>query len=229
MGLLLQRIRQSPTLVRVVPFAIFLALTSGQGLFSEEGRYWIYLAKTVLGAWMLWMLRSNIAEMRWKLSGEAIAVGVAVFVLWVGLDRALAWMELSYPKLRLSAMSWNPGMQFGEGSTLAWCFIAVRIAGSSLVVPPLEEVFYRSFLYRYLAKADFLSVPMTRWFPVPFFVTAVVFGLSHREWLAAILCACAYQGLVLWKNRLGDAITAHAITNLLLGVWVVWKGAWHYW
>ena len=44
-----------------------------------------------------------------------------------------------------------------------------------------------------------------------------------------ILCGFAYQGLVIWKRRLGDAITAHAITNFSLGVWVVWKGAWQFW
>ena len=39
----------------------------------------------------------------------------------------------------------------------------------------------------------------------------------------------AAAGLVLWKGRLGDAITAHAVTNFLLGLWVVWKGAWQFW
>jgi CAAX prenyl protease-like protein len=60
-------------------------------------------------------------------------------------------------------------------------------------------------------------------------VTAAVFGLSHYQWLAGILCGMAYQGLVLRKNRLGDAMTAHAITNFLLSIWVVWRGAWQFW
>jgi CAAX prenyl protease-like protein len=62
-----------------------------------------------------------------------------------------------------------------------------------------------------------------------FVVTSLVFGLEHNEWLAGLFCGFAYQGLVLWKNRIGDAIAAHAITNFLLGGWVVWKGAWHFW
>jgi membrane protease YdiL (CAAX protease family) len=56
-----------------------------------------------------------------------------------------------------------------------------------------------------------------------------MFGFGHHEWLAGILCGFAYQGLVCWKKRLGDAMTAHAITNFLLGVYVVWKGAWNFW
>ena len=65
--------------------------------------------------------------------------------------------------------------------------------------------------------------------PVPFLATALIFGLAHNEWLAGILCGAAYQWLVLRKNRLGDALTAHAITNFLLGAWVVWRGAWNFW
>jgi hypothetical protein len=34
---------------------------------------------------------------------------------------------------------------------------------------------------------------------------------------------------VLRKNQLGDAMTAHAITNFLLGIWVVTRGAWQFW
>jgi len=124
---------------------------------------------------------------------------------------------------------WNPNLQFGENSTLALVFIATRIFGSTFIVPPLEEVFYRSFLYRYIANQNFLSVPFNKFLPLPFFATAIIFGLSHNEWLAGILCGAAFQWLVLRKNRLGDAMTAHAITNFLLGVWIVWKHDWHFW
>ena len=62
-----------------------------------------------------------------------------------------------------------------------------------------------------------------------FVIATLVFGFAHHEWLAGILCACIYHGLIFRKNRLGDAMTAHAITNFLLGLWVVWKGAWHFW
>jgi len=105
----------------------------------------------------------------------------------------------------------------------------VRIAGSSLVVPPLEEVFYRSFLYRYIVKTEFQSVALSHFSWLPFIVTAAVFGFAHHEWLAGILCAMAYQWLVIRQQRLGDAITAHAITNFLLGVWVVWREDWKFW
>ena len=227
----------SPLVARVVPFAIFLGLTALQGQFGEASRYWIYLAKTLVGVWLIWLMRPYVTEMRWAFSGEAVVVGVLVFAVWGGLDPYYPSLSDLMVKLGLSAppkpadlpLPWNPFAQFGEASLLAWLFVVVRILGSSLVVPPLEEAFYRSFLYRYIVKADFMAVSLGTYARTPFIIACVIFGFAHYEWLAAILCGAAYLGLVLRKGRLGDAITAHAITNFLLGLWVVGKGAWKFW
>jgi hypothetical protein len=112
---------------------------------------------------------------------------------------------------------------------VAGLLMVVHVLGMTLIVPPLEEVFYRSFLYRYVTRHDFLSVPLNQFSLRSFLVTVLIFGISHDEWLAGILCGAAFQWLVLRKNRLGDAMTAHAITNFLLGIWVVTRGAWHFW
>jgi hypothetical protein len=73
-------------------------------------------------------------------------------------------------------------------------------------------------------------VPLHHFGWTPLLVTAAVFGLAHPDrWLAGILCGLAYQWLVIRKQRLGDAMTAHAITNFLLGAWVVGKGDWKFW
>lgn len=227
----LERIKFSPVFIRVVPFGIFLLLTFAQGWFGDTGRYWCYLAKTMVGAWMLWWMWPVVQEMRWKISAEAVAIGVAVFVVWVGIDDFLKVIGLKpdFGELKIGGKPWNPHQPFGAGSALAWFFIIVRIVGSTAIVPPLEEVFYRSFLYRYLVKPDFLLVPLGAFFALPFVVTSIVFGFEHREWLAGIICGVAYAGLVCWKKRLGDAMAAHAITNFLLGVWVVSRGEWQFW
>ncbi|HVU09568.1 MAG TPA: CAAX prenyl protease-related protein [Verrucomicrobiae bacterium] len=220
---LLQNIfSRSPLIPRAAPFILFVLLTAFQGRFGAASAYWFYFAKTIVGAWLIWEMRPFVSEMRWAISWEAIAIGVLIFAIWVGLDTY-------YPKFSKPGMAWNPNLLFGEHSALAWLFIVTRILGSTFIVPPLEEVFYRSFLYRYLASQNFLSVPLNKFLPLPFFVTAGIFGFSHYQWLAGILCGAAYQWLVLRKNRLGDAMTAHAITNFLLGVWVVWHGAWNFW
>ena len=241
----LKRVVASPILARVVPFVVFVALTFCQGRMGEASRYWFYFAKTIVGAWLLWQVRPSVPEMEWRFSWEAVAAGVTVFVLWVGLEGFYPSVDqliqrFCCPLLKAVGLDswcgvstevrpWNPRLAFGEHAFLAWMFVLVRILGSSIVVPPLEEVFYRSFLYRYIATPDFQSTPLGRFGVAPFLVTGLVFGLSHREWLPGILCGFAYQGLVCWRKRLGDAMTAHAVTNFLLGLWVVWRGAWQFW
>ena len=219
---MLKKIFFSPILVRVIPFAAFAALTLIQGCFGDAPQYWIYALKTLIGAWLLWLVRPYVEEMSWKFSWEAVAIGVAVFLAWVGL-------EGHYPMLTQRTGNFNPARTYGAGGVLAQASIAVRIIGSSLVVPPLEEVFYRSFVYRYLIKSEFLKIPLGCLEWRAFLTAGVVFGISHYEWLPGILCAFAYQGLVCRKDRLGDAITAHAITNFLLALWIITRRAYYFW
>jgi uncharacterized protein len=235
MRLLNKRFASSPVASRVAPFVIFLLLTSGQGEWGEASRYWFYFAKTLVGIWLIWEMVPYVAEIRWAFSWEALVVGIGVFALWVGISGSWTTQNTLWVKIGLShapataPLPWDPLVQYSGHAALAWLFIITRILGSTLVVPPLEEAFYRSFLYRYIVKADFMTVALNQFSPVAFIATACVFGLSHNEWIAGILCGAAFQWLVLRKNRLGDAMTAHAITNFLLGVWVVWRGAWNFW
>ncbi len=225
----------TPTMARVAPFVIFVLITSAQGKFGSASAYWFYFTKTLAGLGMIIALRPLVAEMRWAISWEAVVVGLGVFLLWIGCHSDWMVQNTLWTKLGWSSppknppTPWNPHEQFGHGSALAWFFVMVRILGSTLIVPPIEEMFYRSFLYRYIVKPDFLTVPLNRFSPVAFLVTAFIFGSAHNEWFAGILCGGAYQWLVLRKNRLGDAMTAHAITNFSLGVWVVWQDAWNFW
>jgi CAAX prenyl protease-like protein len=218
-----KRFEQYPELARLAPFAVYVLLTQLQGQFGPASTYWMYVVKTVLAAWMVWEVRPFVAEMRWCFSWEAVVVGVVVFGIWVGFDGF-------YPRLSQIDSGWNPHTQFGEGSALAWFFVLFRWAGSTAIAPMAEEIFYRSFLYRYMVKLDFRAMPLGQFHPLSFIVTSVIFGLMHPQWwVAGILCGLAYQGLVVRKNRLGDAMTAHAITNFLLALWVVWKHAWVFW
>ena len=222
MNALVAKLRSSPVMARVAPYFIFVALTALQGKFGDESKYWFYFAKTLVGVWLVWAVWPVVKEMRWTISLEAVVVGILVIVVWIGIDD---W----YPKLVTGGKPWNPHESFGTGSALAWFFIVARILGSTLVVPPLEEAFFRSFLYRYVMKEKFEEVSLKYYHFVPLTITSLLFAFIHREWLAGIFCGVAYQWLVIRRGHLGDAMTAHAISNLLLGLWVVYKGAWEFW
>lgn len=243
MGIFQRLVVGSETRARVVPYLLFAALTLLQGSLGPSSPYWIYLGKTLLGVLLILWMWPVVREMRWAWSWEAIGVGVLVFFIWVGADpHYLQAHELARTlgpwadRLGLGALfqaetgkAWNPHVAFGEDSVLAWGFLSVRLLGSTLVVPPLEEVFFRSFLYRYLARHRFLDMSLAevRW--IPFVTVAVIFGVGHHQWLAGILCGLAYQWLTCRRGRLGEAMTAHAVTNFLLAIWVIGRGQWQFW
>ena len=218
-------IRASPVHARFLPFALIVGLLLFQDTVGGAARYWVYLIRMVVGAWCVWEMRAVVPEMRWAFSWEALVAGVAVCFLWIVIDPF-------YPKIEFmfkAGKSWNPFEQFGRGSAIAWFFVIVRTAGSTLIIPPIEEVFFRSFLYRYFIRLDFENLPLNHLQWLSLIVTSLIFGFEHYQWLAGFLCGLIFQALVLRKNRLGDAITAHAITNFLLAIWIVAKGDWKFW
>src|SRR5262245_47510072 len=139
MNFLRKHLSSSPEAARFLPYVIILGLTFLQDSGEGASRYWMYLAKMVVGAWCIWEMRSLVPEVRWAISWEVVVVGVLVCVIWVGLDPY-------YPKFNLlfsAGDPWNPFKQFGAGSAIGWFFVAVRTFGSALIVPPIEETFYR--------------------------------------------------------------------------------------
>jgi CAAX prenyl protease-like protein len=227
MNLLREKFQASPIYARFVPFVIFVGLMAFNSVLGKDGLYWMYAVRTAVGFWLLLEMRPFVSEMRWAISLEAVAVGIAIFVIWVALNPYVPQNHILF-KPTVGDV-WNPFARFGQASGLAWFFAVVRILGSSLVVPPLEEVFWRSFLYRYSIRTDFQNVPFNLFHPTAFIVISLMFGLEHYQFVQGFLCGMAFQWLVIRKNRLGDAIAAHAITNFLLGVWVVWRQDWQFW
>lgn len=225
----------SPVLVRVLPFVVFVFLTFLQGKLGQNSEYWLYMIKSVVGLCLILSLRRWIPELSWKFSLQAVVAGVLVFILWIGLDgvypelESLSGLRSRSASLNETGAAWNPLKSYEGLPALGWLFVIIRIWGSSYVVPQLEEVFFRSFLYRYLISADFLNISLGSFRLGAFIITSVIFGLEHREWLPGILCGMIYQWLVIKNARISDAVTAHAITNFLLGLYIVWQGQWHFW
>jgi CAAX prenyl protease-like protein len=144
-----------------------------------------------------------------------------VFVAWFGLDRIV-----SYPRLG-TRTGFDPAQL--HGSAMWPTFLAVRLYGLVLMVPIMEEIFWRSFLLRYLTRHDFKEVPVGTFSAWALWVTVAASAVAHPEWLAAVVASLAYA---LWLRRsrsLFGAIVAHATTNAALGGYVLATREWHYW
>lgn len=227
-------------LPRVVPFVLFLAIGAAQGSFFAGSEYWLYAAKTILIAGLLYYWRGLITEMRWAFSVSGVVAGLAIAALWIGLDGVIPSLDAIWYGLRKLVTGeaapevtpdqpWNPVTFFSGQPALGWALVAVRVFGRSLVVPAMEEVFYRSFFYRYIANPKFLEMPIGVWHSVAFLVTCTAFSISHPgQWLAALICAATYQWLVIRHKRLGDAMLAHGVTNLAISIWAITTGRWEF-
>lgn len=231
---------ESPDIVRFAPFAVFLVIGALGAKAFAGAEYWMYAAKTAAAGALLWWWRGRIQEMRWAFSVEGVVVGLAIAVLWIGLegvvpslgrlwDLAREWTGGPKAPTPKPPEPWNPVAYFASNPALGWAFVGVRVLGRSLVVPAMEEVFYRSLMYRYIVNARFESVALGTFHAGAFAITSLLFGLSHTDhWLSAVVCGAAYQGLVVRKGRLGDAMLAHAVTNLAISAYAIGTGRWEF-
>jgi CAAX prenyl protease-like protein len=110
-----------------------------------------------------------------------------------------------------------------------WPLVAVRWIGAALIVPVMEELFWRSFLMRWIQSPQFESVVPQRVALKAIVLSTFVFVLAHTLWLAAIVAGLAYAWLYVRTGKLWTSVIAHAVTNGVLGVWVVATGRWAFW
>ncbi len=159
--------------------------------------------------------------------------GLLVFALWVGPEY---WVPQRLADFYRTWFCWPigspPAASAGpspyEPAVCGWPLTVAKLAGSAFVIAPVEEIFFRSFLYRWLQKRDFLSVPRTQFDLSAFVWTTGLFLLEHDRPLAAALCAVVY-GFLYIRCGLLAAIVAHILTNLLLALFVIHFNLWTFW
>jgi CAAX prenyl protease-like protein len=217
-------------LVRIAPFGVFMALLALRGLLGDEGYgdldpRWIYgLTVLAVGGLLLWFWR-EYGELSPQLLPDAreallgVGVGLVVFALWIHLDAP--WMKIGDATARFT-----PVDPQGE---LHWPLIVVRWIGAALLVPVMEELFWRSFLMRWIESPQFEAVLPQRVGLRAVVLSTFVFMLAHTLWLAAIVAGAAYAWVYLRTGKLWVPVLAHAVTNGALGIWVVASRQWAFW
>lgn len=155
------------------------------------------------------------------------AIGVAVFAIWIAPDALLGY--------RHHWLFENPLTGTAGGAPPAdlqrdLFFLCVRAAGSTLLVPVIEELFWRAWLMRWLIDRDFEKVPLGAYLPSAFWITAILFASEHGPyWEVGLAAGVIYNWWMIRTRSLADCILAHAVTNGVLAIYVVTAGAWRYW
>ena len=202
--------------------ALFLGLTYAEGL-SPANYVWIYFAKTVVVLAALVWAKPTWRDIKWepKLMPLSVVLGLILFAVWVGLEK------LHYPHLG-DRTAYNPWEKIADPS-LRLAFVAVRFFGLALLVPFMEELFWRSFGLRIASQTDFKSLEIGSFTMTGAGICCAVFAFSHPEWLAGLVFAAAMTALVWRTKSIFACVVAHAVTNLALGIYVVTQGAWSLW
>ena len=199
----------------LVPFLAILAAGMVAGAMSG-GFDWFYALRVIAGAAALWFFRRQYQDVDWRCGWLGPVLGVAVFVLWM-------WGATGPPKARPTALA-------AAAPAISFAWIILRVTGGVVTVPIAEELAFRAFGLRRLISADFDTVPWRAFTWPALLISSVLFGAMHGErWLAGTAAGILYALAMRWRGRLGDAIMAHAVTNGLLAVWVLWFQHWELW
>jgi CAAX prenyl protease-like protein len=216
-----------------IPMAGYLVLTTIEGYLPTAAGggpspFWYplaYAVKVAVVAALMWVCRSTWRDLRpWPgVAAIALAVGMglAVTAVWVGLDGY-------YPTFALSGTraAFDPGVL---SPAARWSFVVLRLLGLVVLVPVFEELFWRSFLIRWLIAEDFTNVPIGRVTPLAAVVSSVLFGAVHPEWLPGVLTGLAWAWLLRRTRSVSACVVSHATANLALGLYVLATGAWKFW
>ena len=225
--------KKFPLAAYVLPFVLFmggLALVgavrflggSSGALFLAKPEYWVYPLQTLVcgGALVYFWRQYDFGKAGAWLA--ALVAGLVALGLWLAPE-VFSWTA---PRTG----GFDPTV-FSDSPSLYWLTVAARFARLVIIVPLVEEIFWRGFLMRYLIREDFSNIPLGTYSRLSFFGVAGLFMLVHQmpDWPAAFLTGLIYNGLLVRTKSLGACVAAHAATNLGLGIYIMATRQWGFW
>jgi uncharacterized protein len=215
-----------PSWPYVAPFVVFLALLA-LGPYSGLGpeiHYPIRVA-VVTGVLLLWSRR--LVHFRASRPVASVAVGLLVFLVWVGPD--LLWPGYRAHWLFQNLLTGRVASSVAEPHRTAMAFLVWRMAGLVLLVPVIEELFWRAWLMRYIVSRDFERIPLGAYSAAAFWIGALLFASEHGPyWDVGFAAGIAFNWWMIRTRNLADCILAHAVTNACLGAYVLAFSKWEY-
>ena len=217
----------APAVSYVAPFAAFLALLA-------LGRVWPLtgiadqLTRIAILTAVIWAVSRPVLDFRVRNWFGTVAVGVLIFGLWIAPDLAFPSYRHFWLFDNSVVGSLRSSLPAAERTDPPVLFL--RTVRAAVVVPILEELFWRGWLLRWLIGPDFRKVALGSYTATSFWVTAVLFASEHGPyWDVGLAAGILFNWWMIRTKSLGDLILAHAVANLCLSVYVIAAGKWEYW
>jgi len=217
-----------PALPYVAPFAVFIAFL-GLERFVPASIAVMYPIRLFVVLAMVLAFSRGVLDFHVKRPVASLLLGAAVFIVWVAPDAL--WPAYRSHWLFTNAITGEVRSGIPEGVRANWSFIFFRAAGCFLLVPVVEELFWRGWLSRWLIDGDdFRRVKMGAYTAASFWVGSLLFASEHGPfWEVGLIAGVAYNWWMCRTKSLADCILVHAVTNGCLSIYVLTTGAWKYW
>ncbi len=215
-----------PAVEYVAPFAVFLLfLAASPKQFSAywEAPLWaIVLAVVCSVSWP----RNLPVSPRYPVA--SIAVGLLVFFLWIAPDVLIPGYRLG--PLFSNSLIGHLHSSIQPAELKSTWVLAWRTARAVLIVPIVEELFWRAWLMRWLINPHFQKVALGTYSPLSFWIVAILFASEHGPyWDVGLITGIIYNGWMIRTKSVADCILMHAITNAALSAYVIATAQWQYW
>jgi hypothetical protein len=196
--------------------------TLGDSFWLSSAEFWMYPLQTFICAGLLWWFWREYELRVPRGLFFAIAIAVLVFVIWISPQQFFGFG----PRTE----GFNPD-KFADQPGAYWATVALRFLRLVIIVPLVEEIFWRGFLLRYFVNEKFTQVPIGAFSWLSFGVVTAGFTLAHSyaDYVAAAITGVLYNVVAYRTKSLTSCVIAHAITNLLLGLWIMYTRQWGFW
>lgn len=164
----------------------------------------------------------------------AIPLGALGTAVWVGLTK-LEIEQRVLPAIGLEGVlgagtrsAFNPLEELAAAPLAAYGFLAIRFLGLAAVVPVIEEFFLRGFVMRFASDSQWWKLPLgsVRLAGV-LLATALAVLMHPAEMVAMLVWFSGVTWLMFRTGNIWDCVAVHAVTNLLLGAYVLASGDWY--
>ena len=213
---------RNKTALTIAPYLSWMIL-----MLLLPGTAWAYairasVAAVFLAFFFAWGQRLQRPSV--KASTLGIIAGLFVLFLWVWPEQFALYRKFFILGEQATGVEASPY----DPATCGWALTITKLVGSAFIIAPAEELFFRSFLYRWIQGGASDEASASRFDASAFLWTVALFALEHDRWLAGAMAGAIY-GILAIRTGLASAIIAHATTNLALGAYVIIQGKWAFW
>jgi uncharacterized protein len=224
-------VKRSPSVPYIAPFAVFVVLLSLHGFISRVfglSDLALQILQIAIPALAVVLFSRNVVDFRLRRAWLSIAIGIAVFAIWIAPD--VAFPGYRHHWLFQNALLGTGRNPLPEPARASTAILALRTMRAALLVPIVEELFWRAWLMRWLISPAFEKVPLGAYQATAFWLCAVLFASEHGAyWDVGFIAGVIYNWWMIRTRSLGDLILAHAVTNACLSAYVIAAGKWEYW